>query len=197
MTDTGGFEAYSLYHSLRLHFTSPTYDFVKYNGKTNVSKDNFLTRKDKFSFYKLSRQYYIEDLKNFLVANFVAGRTAYVQELLTQEATDTYTLSQKRLQALSYNFKQDLEVLFNHSPAELLKVKDGQVPLIVTLTMRDDINLETFIIINDLIKLTEAWDGKIEDDIIWPSFRMRCIKYSPFISYDKQKFKKMFMEVFN
>jgi hypothetical protein len=29
---------------------------------------------------------------------------------------------------------------------------------------------------------------KIDDDIIWPDFKMRCLKYTPFIRYDKEKY---------
>ena len=61
MTDAGGFEAFAMYHGLKLHF-SGNYDYVKYNGKTNVTKDQFTIRKDKFSFYKLSRKYNREEL---------------------------------------------------------------------------------------------------------------------------------------
>lgn len=34
------FECFNLYHALKLHFTSD-YDFIKYNGKTNVSIKSF------------------------------------------------------------------------------------------------------------------------------------------------------------
>jgi len=49
MTETTGFEAYALYQSIKLHFTSDSYDFFRYNGKTNVSKDNFSRNKAKYS----------------------------------------------------------------------------------------------------------------------------------------------------
>jgi hypothetical protein len=49
--ESNGFECYALFHALKLHFTSK-YDFVKYSGKTNVTQDSFMIRKDKFTFYK-------------------------------------------------------------------------------------------------------------------------------------------------
>jgi hypothetical protein len=194
MTETNGFAAYCLYSALRLHFTSNSYNYFKYNGKTNVSKDSFMVRKDKFSFYKLAKQYYVEDLKYFIIANFLVGKTRYVQELIEQDAVDTYTAWLKRTQALSYRFKEDLGELFKHSPAELLKVKDGQLPLVVNLTMRSVVTIETLVILDDLIGLFSAWDGKIDDDIVWPDFRNKCLKYKPFLNYDKEAFKKVFME---
>ena len=52
MTENTGFAAFALYNALKLHFTSDSYDYFKYHGKTNVSKQTFTTRKDKYQFYK-------------------------------------------------------------------------------------------------------------------------------------------------
>ena len=52
-----GYEAFGIYQALKLHFTTDSYDFFKYNGKTNVSVNAFENRKDKYHFYKLSRKY--------------------------------------------------------------------------------------------------------------------------------------------
>ena len=68
MTENTGFAAYALWNALKLHFTSDSYDYFKYNGKTNVSKSTFSTNKSKYQFYKLSRKYNLEELKDFYVA---------------------------------------------------------------------------------------------------------------------------------
>jgi len=79
MTDNTGFATYAMFHALKLHFTSDSYDYVKYNGKTNVSKQTFSTRKDKYTFYRLSRKYDVQELKDFLVSNFLAGDVEWWQ----------------------------------------------------------------------------------------------------------------------
>ena len=67
-----GYEAFGLYQSLKLHFTTDSYDYFKYNGKTKVTVTAFENRKDKYHFYKLSRKYTNkEDLINFIVANLI------------------------------------------------------------------------------------------------------------------------------
>jgi hypothetical protein len=38
------------------------------------------------------------------------------------------------------------------------------------------------------------WDKKIDDDIIWPDFKLKCEKYTPFLHYDKNKFKEILKE---
>jgi len=57
------------------------------------------------------------------------------------------------------------------------------------LVQLKQVSLETLVILNDLLKFFPMWDKKIDDDIIWPDFKMKCEKYSPFLNYDKDKFK--------
>ena len=40
MEETTGFAAFAMFHAMKLHWTGD-YDYVKYHGKTNVSKDTF------------------------------------------------------------------------------------------------------------------------------------------------------------
>ena len=60
------YDAYKIYHALKLHFTS-NYDYTKYNGKANVSTDSFLKRNDRPFFGKVARKYK-EDTKDFFVS---------------------------------------------------------------------------------------------------------------------------------
>ena len=64
------FDAYRQFLALKLHFTSNSYDYFKYNGKCNVTVSSFNKRREKFFFKKLSREYNSEELVDFLVSNF-------------------------------------------------------------------------------------------------------------------------------
>ena len=138
MTDAGGFEAFAMYHGLKLHF-SGNYDYVKYNGKTNVTKDQFTIRKDKFSFYKLSRKYNREELFGFYVANFLKSSKLWAGDLLSEDADSEFKLWLKVQQSLTYIFEQDLNHLFDlvSRPDDLLKVEDGQYPLLYNQYLQD------------------------------------------------------------
>jgi hypothetical protein len=194
-----GFAAFSLYNALHLHFTSNSYDYFKYNGKTNVSKDSFSRRKDKWHFYRLSRRYGIDDLRDFYVANFIASDIRWVGDISGPEGEDVYKKWQKRIQSLTYNFEQDIIGLFNatESPNEMLMVDKGQHPLLLNEVMHNTITLETLVILNDIMNFFPMWNKKISDDIIWPTYKMKCEKYAPFIQYDKQKFKSILKEAVN
>lgn len=195
MNEAGGYEAFTLYHGLKLHF-SGKYDFIKYNGKTNVNKDQFMLRKDKFSFYKLSRKYKREELFGFYISNFLINTNIWVGDLMQDEADQEYKKWLKTQQSLSYIFEQNLNYIFDlvEIPEELLKVVDGQYPLLYNEYLQGKVNLETIIILNDIMNFFPMWQKKVTDDIVFPDFITKCEKYKPFLNYDKEKFKSKIKE---
>ena len=50
MTSREGYDAYTLYLGIKLHFYSNDYDFVKYNGKVKADIKSFLKRNDTYPF---------------------------------------------------------------------------------------------------------------------------------------------------
>ena len=68
--DMEAYEAYKIYHALKLHFNSD-YDYNKYNGKAKVTVDSYLKRKDRPFFAKVARKYLTsENTKNFFISNY-------------------------------------------------------------------------------------------------------------------------------
>ena len=195
MTENTGFAAYALWNALKLHFTSESYDYFKYNGKTNVSKQTFTTNKSKYQFYKLSRKYNLEELKDFYVANFIQGKGDWVGDLL-QDGDENYTKWQKTQQSLTYTFENDIIVLLDkvENPNDLLVVRSNEFPKLMQYTTQGDVTLETLIILNDLMNFFPMWEKEIYDDIVWPNFKNKCVKYKPFLHYDKEKFKQILKE---
>jgi hypothetical protein len=186
-----GYEAFGIYQALKLHFTTDSYDFFKYNGKTNVSVTAFENRKDKYHFYKLSRKYSNkEDLINFIVANFVEDETAWVGNLLTEEADNNFRKRQKVIQSLSYTFQNDCKDLFDDckEPNELLST-NGDYPILLTRTLQKDVQIETLCILNQILNFLPMWDKKITDTIRWPEYRRKLLKYASFLPKDSVKYK--------
>ena len=195
MTENTGYAAFAMYNSLKLHFTSSNYDYFKYHGKTNVSAVTFLKRKDKYTFYKLSRKYSLEELRNFYIANFLEG-DKWVGEMNNADGEEVYRKWQKTQQSLTYTFENDIMYLLaNGGPAdEMLLVKPNEYPLLMKMVQLKQVSLETIVILNDILNFFPMWDKKIDDDIVWPDFKMKCLKYTPFLHYDKNKFKEILKE---
>jgi hypothetical protein len=193
-----GYEAFGLYESLKLHFTKDSYDFHKYNGKSNISVTSFENRKDKYHFYKLSRKFSKkEELIEFLVANFVEQDGLWVGDLLTEDAEVNYRSRQKILQSLSYEFTDDLAKLFDgvNDPNEVIKVVDGDYPVLLTYTLQKETKIETLCILNSILGFLPMWDKKITDTIRWPNLKRKIVKYTAFLPKDVVKYKLILKKV--
>jgi len=189
LEEGSGFSAFALYNALKLHFTSSSYDYFKYNGKTNVTKDKFAVRKDKYSFYKLSRKYKLEDLRSFYIANFLETDVKWVGDIAGLEGEETYRKWQTRNQRLTYQFEQDIIYLFNKYELKDILSVSGSYPKLLEEMMQKNVMIETVVILNDMMNFFPMWQKKISDDIIWPNWKLKLEKYTPFLYYDKAKFK--------
>lgn len=191
------YETFQLYNALKLHFTG-NYDFFKYNGKSNVSVDSFERRKDKYHFYKLSRKYpNKEDMKNFLVANFVENDQLWVGDLLNDGGHDNYMRRQKVLQSLTYSFENDIRNVFEgvEDKNALMRCKDGDYPPLLLKYLRREIQIETLCVLDMILGFVKCWDDCIAETIRWPGIKKRIIKYEPFISYDEVRLKLKLKEI--
>jgi len=187
------FDAYVLALALKRHFTpNGNYDYIKYNGKIKASKTSFDTRSDKYFFHKLSKK---SDPEGFLIANYVKhGSNIWIGDLVgDQKYDDTYKEWLKKKESISYIFKNDFEQISESLDANL-KVVDGQYPKLLELYMRGKINIETIIILDKLLHILVQWKNNIQDVALWPDIYSMCIKYTPFVSYDEKKIKKIIFE---
>jgi hypothetical protein len=190
-----GYEAFCIYNALKMHFTTDSYDYFKYNGKTRVSIDAFENRKDKYYFYKLSRRNSKEDYIEFLVSNFIQDENVWVGTLLTEDALTIHRERMKIIQSLTYTINDDLAKMLEKSsnPNELLVVNDTY-PKLLNMVLYKEIKLETVCILNSLMNFFPMWNKNIRDTIRWPQIYKKCLKYTPFIQFDKQKFKTILLE---
>lgn len=192
-----GYETFALYQSIKLHFTTDSYDFFKYGGKSKISISSFENRKDKFYFYKLSRRLQSkDDLIDFLVANFVNDENVWVGNLLDEQSDNIYRQRQKVIQSLFYTFKNDCDKVFDgtDNPNSILQCEDGDYPILLTKSLRKEIAIETLCILNGVLNFFPMWNRKITDTIRWPEYRRKVLKYTPFISYDSTKIKTFLRE---
>ena len=194
-----GYETFSLYQALKLHFTQESYDFFKYNGKTNVSVTTFENRKDKYHFYKLSRRLaQKEDMIDFIVANFVEDENAWVGSLLLEDAEVNYRKHQKVIQSMSYNFESECRDLFDglDDPNSILRVGDDY-PTLLRKALRKEVTIETVCLLNNQMGFVPVWSKKIADTIHWPNYRLKLLKYAAFLPKDDVKYRLILKKVLN
>jgi len=190
------FDVYKCYLGLKNHFTKPKYDYVRYGGKSRASLQSFYKRKDRFFFEKLSRQKDDGEVLNFFVSNFVAcddPQSLWIGEIVRNGETN-YNEWQKRVQSLTYVFRQESELLFgNHKVDEVFDCSKGH-PILLKMYLSKDISLETLIIYDSIFGYVKDFDKKLKDPV-WESVSIRIKKYFSFIHIDVFKYKKILKEV--
>jgi hypothetical protein len=185
------FDTYALYLSLKNHFTRESYDFFRYQGKTNASTDSFMKRKDRFHFQKLSRRVSGDEMQTFIVANLLVDKS-WVGDLLEEEADEIYRNHVKINQSLSYVFMNELDALFSeHNPAACFRIRSDTYPLILMSFIQGSVSTQTMVILNDFVNYIQKWDSVYTDDPIWSKYRILIKKYAPFLEYDRKKLKNI------
>ena len=188
------FECYQEYLALKNHFSKPTYDYFRYNGKMKVNVSSFEKRKDKLFFQKLAKH---PDVHNFLIANLSENEKSWIRELAySEEAEKTYKSWLKRQQSLSYVFKQELgnlDTRFN----ENLICRDNEHPFLLKLYLGKQVSLDTLCLLLDISGAKKHWDSKMQYDLIWDTIRIKVEKYFPFITCDKDKIKNIILDYFD
>jgi len=185
-----GFDAYATYQALKLHFTSDSYDYFKYNKKTRCSVDTFDKRRDKYMFHKLAKKYPTpEEVEYFLAASFFMVPKLWVGTLFTEEAVTSYMERKKIKESFEYSVREDL---YNHQIQSLddlrleMQVQDGNYPTLLLGVMQHRLQPETLIAVDLLTNCLDAWSNKLSDTIIYPSLKLRLRRYTPFLHVDRK-----------
>ena len=168
------YEVYKEYVALKQHFTSD-YDYFKYGGKSSVKVKSFEARKDRIFFEKLAKHH---DPKGVLLANVVKNPKVWIRDISYSDK-GVYEDWAKRLQSMSYTFKQELNQLdddFN----ENFVVRDGQHPKLLRLYLSNRISVETLSILSHMTNCLDYWDRGLNDPI-WQEVGKLVRKYVPFL----------------
>jgi hypothetical protein len=185
-----GYDLYCTYQAIKLHFTSESYNFFHYDGKTRVSIDAFQKRRDKFLFHRLARKYRDDEMVPFLVANFVHSDDNWTKSLLEDEAEETYRDWKRTTDSMSKIYVEDLQkIATKETFNDLFKVEDGQFPKLLVAFLQKDVTIETMVILNNIFDFIRIWDKKISDDIIYPKVSRKIRKYGAFLAVNVDKYK--------
>ena len=189
------FEVYKTYLSISRHFTTNTYDYHKYCGKSRCSLKSFYSNKSRFFFEKLSRKYSDDEIINLFVANYsfleISG-TIWVGDIV-RNGEENYKNWMRKMQSLSYVFKDEVSILNSKNFDEMFKIEGNKHPKILKEFLQKKISLETLIILNHILDYKKNFDKKLVDPV-WEFVSMRMKKYAPFLHIDSNKFKLILKE---
>jgi hypothetical protein len=192
-----GFEAYKTYLGLKLHFSEPSYDFSKYNGKVKASVASFNNRKDRLFFERLSTQKKDNEIIDFFVSNFTSlddPSKLWIGDII-RDGNKNYIEWQKRIQSLSYIFEQELKNVFEGKNfLDLIEIKGNRHPQIFKEYLMKNLSLETLVILDKILKITEKFDPVLLDPV-WELNSNKIKKYSSLLKIESQKYKDIIRKV--
>ena len=189
-------DAYRCYLAMKNHFTKDKYDYIKYRGKVRATNEAFYKRKDRFWFEKFARQKSDKEIEDFFVANFTSctdPESLWIGEMI-KDGEGRYQDWQKKLQSLSYMFKEDCEKIFTDNKIDDVFDCSKGHPIVLKKFLGGNINLETLVIYDRILGYTKNFDKKLQDPV-WETVSRRVRKYSPFINIDVFRYKKILKEV--
>lgn len=187
-----GFQVYQTYLSLKLHFSKESYDFFRFNGKSKSKIESFEKRKDKYFFKKLSSKFDDNTIIEYFVSLFVNDRTFWIGNILDKDSELIYKEWKRKTQSLFYVFEKDIDnLLINYNNFdEWFKIKYTYPPIIKEY-LASNVNIETLVILNQILNYIDDIDKKIFDTLIWPDIKRKIIKYSPFLKIEITKYKDL------
>lgn len=190
------FDAYRTYLSLKNHFTKDKYDYHKYCGKSRATVQSFYKRKDRFWFEKVTRQKNEKEVVDFFVANFVASSdpsSLWIGEII-REGDTRYNEWRKKVQSLSYIFKEEVCAIFNSKNFdEMFKIVGNRHPQILKEHLQGNLSLESMLVLDKILNYRVEFDKKLNDPV-WQLTSMKLKKYSPFLNIDVFRFRKILKE---
>jgi hypothetical protein len=190
------FDAYKCYLSLKNHFTKDSYDYFKYCGKSRATIQSFYKRKDRMWFEKISRQKTDQEVVDFFVANFVScndPESLWIGEMI-KEGESRYQNWQKKIQSLSYVFKEESQSLFEENKFEdVFKCSKGH-PVVLKKYLSGKISLETMVLLDKIFAYSKNFDKKLQDPV-WETVSRRIRKYNSFLNIDVFHYKKILKQI--
>ncbi len=178
-------DVYLMYCAMKAHFSKNDYDFFTYKGKSRVSRNSFYKRKDRIFFVKLSKKYpEEEDLKNYMVANFIMDRRGYVANF-----SDKNYEQWKEKRSNFYNIFTDEIRPFVKNFNPIFEVKSSEHPILLKEYLGKRVSLETLIVLDELVKFSKTWDNRMAEDYIWFDLKKLMNNYKRFLTINKNQYR--------
>ena len=188
-----------MHRSIKMHYTSDTYDYFTYNGKIRLKGSTFDSDPSRYHYLTLMNKFQKNkgELEQFFAANLYYKPNEYIANLLDQESSNIYFDHKKYLESLEYHFSQDLEHLHSKYTGKINLLFKGSEPLIIQCAQAKEISRYSFIILDDLLGFTDVI--RPSDTIIWPQHKKMLKKFARFIRpyYTKKDMGNIMLGIYN
>jgi hypothetical protein len=192
-------DALTVFHTyvgIKNHFNKVSFDFFKHHAK-NLSISALNKRADKAYFERIAEKYPKDTPRQLILANVLHDSSIWPQAIASQEGKNCYIDWQKRTGAIYHRFECDMDQLLPSFDENVRLDSPGTHPYLLKQLIRKTISLETVALIAELTKAIPYWEGKMGNDIIWEMYRLKLMKYPPFLlGVDRARLRGIIREKF-
>lgn len=197
-----GFQVYKKYLAMKQHFSNEKFDYFQYDGKVNVKEATYQNRSDFWFFESIARKLSPKETHDYMLATFANAddpTKVWIGEIQKNGKSNLLTW-QKRQQSLHYVVSEDLQKLVDHleTTGETfndLFATNHQHPPLLKLYIKKKICVETMIILDLILGFMVRWDKDLKDPL-WQAASFKIRKYRPFLSINRDKYKKLLKDKF-
>lgn len=189
------FQVFVVFSTIRLHFSTKTYDYFKYRGQSrSVTPESFARTPSQYPFSVISRKFPSQDdVEHFFVSQYVCPQNLLKEPYkiwITDMNMDNYLWWKKRRDAQLYTFTEEVSLLderyqignvFKLSsnedrvfPQVLENIINGEIGL-------DFINLSSKALSDESFYIWNHFDKKISEDLIYPILKLKSKKIDQFL----------------
>ena len=173
-------DVYLMYCAMKAHFGKGDYDYIKYNGKTRISRKSFWKRKDRYFFVKISKKYSNPKVvQNWFLANFIQDKRGYIANF-NNEIYESW--KDRRENFLKEFIKEMRPLVYDFEP--LFEQKDYEHPKLLKEYLGKRVSIETMIILDELLEYGKKWDKNLSRDIVWTDIKKLMNNYKGFLTFD-------------
>ena len=183
-------DVYLMYCAMKAHFGKGDYDFIKYDGKTKVSRESFWKRKDRYFFVKVSKKYDTVEIKDYFISNFIKDKNGYIANF-NDENYESWKLKR---QEFFEEFIVEMYPLVLSFEA-LFEIKKENHPKLLKEFLGGRVSIETMIILNELVNFSKKWDKQLKDDVVWPDLKKFMNNYKRFLTIDKKRYRMKLLKL--
>ena len=173
-------DVYLMYCAMKAHFGKGDYDYIKYAGKTRISRKSFWKRKDRYFFVKISKKYSNPKMvQNWFLANFIQDKRGYIANF----NDENYESWKNKCENFLDEFIMEMRPLvYDFEP--LFGQKDYEHPKLLKEYLGKRVSIETMIILDELLEYGKKWDKNLSRDIVWPDIKKLMNNYKRFLTID-------------
>ena len=99
-------------------------------------------------------------------------------------------LWQKKIQSLSYHFKEESQTLFEENKFDKVFDCSKGHPVLLKRFLTNKVSLETMVIYDKIFNYVNNFDKKLKDPV-WETVSRRIKKYNAFLNIDVFYYKKI------